>query len=42
MAPLWVLVAAAIRALQFTEVEGTVEQASVNSTAALNPYMAYR
>jgi O-antigen ligase len=39
---LWVLVAAAIRAASFPEPEAAAESAKVESSAAMNPYMAYR
>lgn len=41
-APLWVLVAAAIRAALLTESEPMTESAQIDSTAVVNPYMAYR
>jgi O-antigen ligase len=41
-APLWVLVAAAIRAAQLTETGGTTVQTSVVSAKTVNAYMAYR
>ena len=38
---LWVLVAAAIRATQFTEAKSAVDSFRIDSSA-VNPYMAYR
>lgn len=39
---LWVVAAAAIRALEFTQSESTTGQAGSVSEAPLNPYLAYR
>jgi O-antigen ligase len=39
---LWVLVGAAIRATHLTEPESVQEAASIDSTDALDPYLAYR
>ena len=39
---LWVLCAAAVRAMQLTEEGSTEESAETVSTAAINPYLAYR
>jgi putative inorganic carbon (hco3(-)) transporter len=39
---LWVLAAAAVRATQFSELEPTAELAEADSSAAKNPYLAYR
>ncbi len=41
-APLWVLVGAAIRATELTEADPNSESAEVDSSNAINPYMAYR
>ncbi len=39
---LWILVAAALRAAEFTISEPTTESADVDSSIAVNPYLAYR
>jgi O-antigen ligase len=41
-APLWVLVAAAIRAGELGETEGIREQANVGSTRTIGAHLAYR
>lgn len=40
--PLWILVAAAIRAMEFSASEPTTESGNVDSSIAVNPYLAYR
>jgi putative inorganic carbon (HCO3(-)) transporter len=40
--PLWILVAAAIRAMEFSASEPTTESGDVDSSIAVNPYLAYR
>jgi putative inorganic carbon (HCO3(-)) transporter len=39
---LWILTAAAIRASLLSKLEPTTESAQIDSTVAINPYMAYR
>jgi putative inorganic carbon (hco3(-)) transporter len=41
-APLWVLVAAAIRATLLTASEPMIESAQIDSTVPINPHLAYR
>jgi O-antigen ligase len=41
-APLWVLVAAAIRATLLTDSEPMIESAQIDSTVPINPHLAYR